>query len=221
MPSLGRRLALATALAAFLLAGLAAAGPPVVAFEEQAVVVDGLSPGGELVIFGFGRGVEGFVPFQIGFAERLTADAAGQVRFELPRELPTNSVWVAVDLAAGEARLAAPEDEEVREIEFPGRGLPASLRRLEDARASLEVLWVRPAGESADSATATGAWSGRVRDGSGLDGDEREDRRLSVRLDLLQPVGASPSTPEGLAPGDVLVGIDTATLEIYTFRLRS
>jgi hypothetical protein len=204
-----------------LIALASAVEPPSVGFEEQAIVVEGLTPDAEVLLFGVGRGVEGFIPYQIRWAERLTGDAAGSVRLELAMALPTSSVWVAIELATGVATLAAPPGSEVLEIEFPGQGLPASLRRLEDARRGLEVLWVRPAGDGAEPVATAGAWSGRVRDGSGLDGDEREDRRISVRLDLLDPIGASPPAPEQLAPGDLLVGVDTETLEIYTFRLRS
>jgi hypothetical protein len=197
------------------------AAPPTISFEEQAVVVEGLAAGADTILFGAGRGVAGFLPYQTRFSERRTADAEGTARFELAQPLPTSSVWVVVDLAAGGATLAAPEGSELREVHFPGRGLPASLERLEDARSGLEVLWVRPLGTAPEPAEGAGAWGGRVRDGSGRDGDDREDRRLSVRLDLLDAIGASPPAPARLTAGDVLVGIDTETLEIYTFRLRS
>lgn len=186
--------------------------------EEDVIVIEGLTPETEAVLFGVGRGVAGFIPYELRVAERLAADASGTTRFELSQELPASSVWVVVALADGELTLASSPGDELREVAFPGRGLPASLRRLEDVRASLAVLWVRPMLEAGSDAQG-GAWTGRVRDGSGLDGDGREDRRVSVLLDLLEPLDSSPA-PEQLAPGDVLVGIDTETLEIYTYRLR-
>lgn len=223
MLSLSRILSIVLWLAAiFPLPLLAEPGDaPRVTFEEEAVLIAGLAPAADVALFAVGHGVAGFLPYQLGIAERLTADAAGEVRYELTRALPPSSVWVVVDVGAGTTSVAAPAGSEVREIPFPGRGIPASLRRLEDQRSALEVLWVRPAGDAATAAEASGAWAGRALDGSGRDGDEREDRRLSVRLELLEPLGASPPAPEQLAPGDVLVGIDAETLEIYTVRLRS
>jgi hypothetical protein len=205
------------------LAGSADAEPPVLSFEERAVAVAGLSPDGDAVLVGVGHGVSGSMPYRESLAERVTADAAGAARLDLPRPLPMASVWVVVDLVSGEVALAAPAGNELREIPFPGRGLPASLRRLDDARPDLHVLWVRTQGgaEGAGGGEAAGAWTGRVHDGSARDGDERQDRRVSARLELLEPIGASPPTPEELAAGDLLVGIDTETLEVYTFRPRS
>lgn len=220
MSNRSRTLCLSLSIALTLPVVSGAVEAPEVSFEEEAVLVTGLAPAAEVAIFGVGRGVAGFMPYQLGVAERRTADAAGAVRLPLAMELPTNSVWVVVELETGGAIVVAPPGSEVLAVPFPGRGIPASLRRLEDERSGLEVLWVRP-GIAATTAESGGAWTGRVRDGSDGDGDGREDRRLSVRLDLLAPLGSSPPAPEQLAPGDFLVGVDTVTLEIYTFRLRS
>lgn len=213
-------------VAAFTLAAtlpsFAFASTPEVRFEERAVVVEGLTPDAEVVVLGVARGVAGFLPYHLTVVERRTADAAGAGRVELDLELTPSSVWAVVELAEGEVLLAAPPGGEVREVAFPGRGIRAALRRLEDERESLMVLWLRPrAAGGGDVVEPIGAWAGRVFDGSARDGDELEDRRLSVRLDLLEPLGDSPPPPEEVAPGDVLVGIDTETLEIYTFRVRS
>ncbi|HEX2162491.1 MAG TPA: hypothetical protein VHM02_00940 [Thermoanaerobaculia bacterium] len=222
MSECARPLSLAAALLFAVLALPALAAPPAVRFEERAAVVEGLEPDGEVVVVAVARGVAGFLPYHLTIAERRTADAAGTARVELEQELPAASVWAVVDLAEGEVVLAAPPGGEVREIAFPGGGVPASLRRLEDRRESLMVLWLRPEpAEGEVSVEPVGAWAGRAFDGSARDGDERQDRRLSVRLDLLEPLGDSPPPPEEVAPGDVLVGIDTETLEVYTFRLRS
>jgi len=190
---------------------------PQVAFEDSSVVVDGLAPGAEAVLLGVGRGISGFLPYQVSFAELVTADAAGAVRLELERPMPEVSVWVAVALADGAYTLAAPEGSELRQVALPARAIPASLARLEDARRSLQVLWVRPVGSP--PAEVSGGWTARVDDGSALDGDGGENRRLAVVLDLLAPIGASPAPPAKVAAGDVLVGVDVETLEVYAVRL--
>jgi len=193
------------------------AAEPRISFEEQAVVVEGLAAEAEAVLLGVGRGVAGFVPYQMSVAEVVAADDAGAARLELGEPLPTISVWVAVALADGGYALAAPEGSEVRQVALPKRAIPASLARLEDTRRSLQVLWVRPAGDPPSA--GAGGWTARVVDGSGLDGDSAEDRRLSVVLDLLEPLGTSPPPRAPVISGDVLVGIDLDTLEVYAVRL--
>jgi hypothetical protein len=111
--------------------------------------------------------------------------------------------------------LAAPAGTPLYEVPFPTRALPATRRSLDDGRSGLYVLWVRPASVDLDG----GAWAGVVLDGSGRDGDGAQDRRLQVLLDRLEPIGASGLPPETLGAGDVVVGIDPASLEIYAARL--
>lgn len=193
-----------------------AVAEPVIHFAGEQVTVGGLLPGSEAVLLGVGRGVAGFVPFQVSFAEVLSADAEGVAVYTVEEPAPAASVWVAVAASDGSFSLAAPEGSELREITFPANGLPATLRHLNDDRSELQVLWVRPTGEAAVDA---GAWTARIVDGSELDGDSVQDRRLGVALDRLAPVGISPPPPSALTAGDVLVGVDPESLEIYAVRL--
>jgi len=197
----------------FLLPTVAAAAPTI-RFDDEAVVVEGATAGGSVAVLGVGRETAGFLSHQLSVWETVTADATGVARLELGRPIPEVSTWAAVDLGDGEIALAAPAGTPLREVSFPQRGLPADLRSLDDARSSLAVLWVRPASQG-----EAGAWGGAVSDGSDRDGDGAENRGLRVLLDSLEPLGASPEPSRSVAPGDVLVGIDTTTLDVYAVRL--
>lgn len=193
-----------------------AGAEPAIAFEESAVVVDGLAVGGRVALSGAAIGRDGYVRFLFRQDEVLTADAVGSVRLELDRPLPAESVWFAIDLDGGELTVAAPDGAELREIAMPGRALRPELDGLDDDRRFLYVLLVRPAAAAPGEA---GAWTTTVGDGSESDGDGREDGRLSALLSGLAPLGDSPPAPERLAPGLVFVAVDPMTLEFYAATL--
>ena len=187
---------------------------PALEFEEDAVVAGGVTPGAPVAWIGVARDRDGFMPHRLSVWQVVDADATGVARLELGQPVPATATFVAVDLAAGEMAVAAPAGTLLREVAFPHQAIPASLRRLDDARSNLAVLWARPATDGSG-----GAWGGAVSDGGGRDGDAVEDHRVQVLLDLLEPLGTSPAPPETLAAGDVLVGIDLDTLDIYAVRL--
>jgi hypothetical protein len=186
---------------------------PVITFEEEALVVSGVSSDAAVAWIGVGRSQSAFTPQRLTLWQVVDADATGTARLELGRPVPAESAFVAVDLVAGEMAVAAPPDTPLREVDLPHQAVPASLRTLEDRRSGLAVLWARPAADGTGA-----AWGGAVSDGSDLDGDGREDRGVEVLLDRLQPLGAGPSPPETLTDGDVLVGVDLETLETYAVR---
>lgn len=194
---------------------LAAQVPPTVRFDADALIAEGLPPGGSVAFFGVGREMVDFLPHRLAVWEVVTADATGTARLELERSVPAASTWAAVEMGGGEITLAAPPGTALREISFPTDALPAVLNRLDDGRSELTVLWVRPAAEGEQA----GAWGGAVSDGSARDDDGSQNRGLRVRLDLLEPLAASPPPPAAVAAGDVLVAIDPDSLEVYAARL--
>ncbi len=62
--------------------------PPVLGFEEKAVVVEGLARATDGVVFGVARGLGGFLPYELDIAQRTTADAQGSLRVELQWAMP-------------------------------------------------------------------------------------------------------------------------------------
>ena len=207
-------LMLSLVLPSLVLIPAVAGATPVLQFEAEAVVAEAVTPGAAVAWIGVARDLDGFMPHRLSVWQVTGADATGVARLELGQPVPASATFVVVDLAAGEMALAAPPGTALREVGFPHQAIPATLRTLNDARSNLAVLWARPAADGSGA-----AWGGAVSDGGERDGDGREDHGVEVLLDRLEPLGASPVPPETLAAGDVLVGIDLDTLDIYAVRL--
>jgi hypothetical protein len=190
------------------------------ALEARAVAVAGITPMGLAVVVGVGRDRVAFSPRTVRFDQVVEADESGAARFELPDDqvVPDRSVWAVVDLATGSWAVAAPKGAEVRLIGSPARGLGAAARFLDQDGRRLDVLLVRPESTS-EGAEAAGFWGLRVGDGGVMDSDQERNHRLSLRFTDLVPLGDSPPAPEELVPKDVLVGVDSVTLEIYAVQL--
>jgi hypothetical protein len=204
-----------------LVAGLAAAASsasasaqPSVRFEENAVVVDGVTPGGRAALFVMEHGAHGLIPYTLRDDELLVdEDGDGSVRYDFAEALPSRTLAVAVDLTSGEVGAAA-ADGDLSWRELPPSAIGAARRHLQAQRRYLEVLLARP-GSGEDS----GAWGASFGDGSPSDSDGVRDHGVRAAIDRLEPVGASPATPDHVAVGDVVVVVDAEDFELLTVRL--
>ena len=89
---------------------VAAADPPALSFELEAVVARGISPRGQAVWFSVAREISRQSINVVPRYEIVTdEDGDGAVRLELGKEVPLRSIWFAVDLATGETGVATPE----------------------------------------------------------------------------------------------------------------
>lgn len=185
--------------------------PPVVKLEADAVTVERTTLSGSTVVFGVARR-------SLEFGERLETrfdllediDKDGAVRYEVGEGVPWKSVWTAVDLASGQFSLIVPEGFPLMEVEFPGNGLGSALKTLETAGDFEQLLWVRP---------GLGAWTLTVGDGGVNDGDREGNHRILADVSLFTAMGKSPAAPEKFAAGDVLVGVEAHTLNVFAARL--
>lgn len=191
-----------------------AATEPLLAFEDQAVVVSGVTPKGQVVWFSVAKQIEGYMAHFVRREEILPdADGDGSVRFELDRAVPLQSIWVAIDLATGEAAVATPEGYSLRDASAPpgrGRGEPGRPDWVEEGREILEILLVRP---------GQGAWGLTVGDGGVNDDDSRGDGRITAALARLRSLGASPGPPERFQPRDLVFAIDLDRMEFLAERI--
>jgi len=205
-------LSLCLALPSALFAqGPASAPKPAIAFDSQAVTVQGCTPKGRVVWFSMAREVaEDDVATIVRRQEvAIDEDGDGAVSLKLQGEVPLRSIWVAVDLTSGEFATASPQGYPLRQVAFRGRGLGRDNARsdqVEDARGYAEVMVVRP-GE--------GAWGLTVGDGSEADEDGQADGRVAAALDRMRPVAAEGANPpQRFDPKDVVILIDPNRMEL-------
>jgi hypothetical protein len=202
--------------AIFVLATLPrlATAEPVLSFEDQAVVVSDVTPKGQVVWFSVAKQIEGYMAHFVRREEILPdTDGNGSVRFELDRTVPLQSIWVAVDLATGEAAVATPEGYPLRDASAPpgrGRGEPGRPDWVEEGREILEILLVRP---------GQGAWGLTVGDGGANDDDSHGDGRITAALARLRSLGACPGPPERFQPKDLVFAIDLDRMELLAERV--
>lgn len=218
-----RRVALCTLSSIFLLGFPASADAlPTFDFSEpQVTIVHAVTPGGSVALYGLLHEPTGWSLRISELADLLTDDDGdGMVRYELGRNVPVVSVWLAVDLSTGELAVSAPEGFTPRELTFPPgvlrSGLGNRLNRLEMTGRTVHALVARPGVDPA----LTGAWLLRLGDGGDQDDDGAYDGKMGFLLAQMTPVGTSPLPPEEIAGGDVIALIDPETLDfvVATFQ---
>jgi hypothetical protein len=183
---------------------------PAITFQKTAVTVAGVSPHGKAVLFGEAREIaEDDVATLVRRSQVLTDDDGdGTVNFDLGRDVPFRSVWVAVDLATGQVAAAAPEGYPLRRVDWHGVGIVRGnghSDRVEDARTFAEVLLVRP---------GAGAWQLTLGDGSEGDDDGVADGKIAAALDHMTAVAGTDPPPTRFDPKDVVVLIDPNRMEL-------
>jgi len=180
---------------------------PKMSFEDQAVVISGATPGGDVVLWSVYRERIAGVSTRLGrIDERVTADGTGAARLDLGRSVPELSVWAAVDLTTGQAAVGTPGSFALTEIDAKGRRIDKALGRLEVDRHGLEVLFVRP---------GVGSWRLGVYDGGPEDEDGAYDGTLRASLAALLPDSKSGNAPPKFQQGDVLVAVDPTDLNLF------
>jgi hypothetical protein len=183
-----------------------------ITLQERSVTVDGVTAGGQVVWFSMAREVaEDDVATLVRRAEvQRDGDGDGKIVWDLDREVPLRSIWVAVDFSTGRAVAVSPEGYPLRRVTWRGRGLArgnSRSDRVEDFRGYAEVLLVRP-GE--------GAWRLTVGDGSEQDDDGVPDGKLAAALDQMRPLAGAGEAgpPNRFGPKDVVVLIDPNQMEL-------
>lgn len=211
-----RRVALCT-LSLVCLLGFPASADALPTFdfsEPQVTIVHTVTPGGSVALYGLLHDSMGSSRRISEMADVLTDDDAdGVVRYELGRDVPPVSAWIAVDLTTGELAVSGSGSFAPRELTFPAgvlrRGLDNRLNRLEMTGRMVHAFVARPASDAA----IQGAWLLRLGDGGDQDDDGVYDGKMGFLLAQMAPVGASPLPPEEIAVGDVIALIDPETLD--------
>jgi hypothetical protein len=205
--------------AALLCLWVAASAPSILAdsretltltFASRGVVVDGVTPGGTLVVFARAVRRVGRVFTVTVSLELLVKDESGigRVPINTDRELPPDAVWTVVDLTTGRnavvARGAAggPTGMGDGELQYDvAQGQFRVQRRVAN------VLVVR-AGED--------AWTATVGDGASTDDDRKLNGRATLRHGNLKNLNRTSNRPfTRLRKGDLVFVLDPATLSVW------
>ncbi len=190
---------------------LAAAAQPAISFEDQAVVVSGGTPGGEVIVWSVYRERVAGISTRVGrFHQRVAADAGGSARLDLGVGVPELSVWAAVDLATGQSAIGTPGSFALTTIDPSARRIDRALGRLAVDRHSLELLLVRP---------GVGSWRLAIHDGGPDDEDGAYDGSLRASLAALLPDAKSGEAPRQFLKGDLVVAVDPTDLQLFTLQI--
>lgn len=188
---------------------------PVISFGETSVRADGVTKSSKVVFFSVAREGQGYRVRSVARQETVEdTDADGAVSLDLGAAVPFRSIWAAVDLTSGAFAVASPEGYAPVKLDFPVAGLrgPANGKpdRLEDRRYALEVLVARP---------GQGAWRLSLGDGDADDEDKVANGRIEWAVAKGRPVKGNVEAPRDFNPGDVVIAMDPARMEIYATRL--
>ncbi len=186
--------------------------PPKIVFEPRAIKIEDLQPGDKVVLFSVAREITDSVTRVVRRDELLTDDDAdGAVVFDLERDVPTKSVWFAVNLTSGKLAVAAPEGTPFEEVALTPRAIRAALDGLDLDSVLLHMVLVRP---------GAGAWGMRVGDGGASDEDGEQDGTVRAALADLRSIADSPAAPTAFSPKDVLLIVDPERLKYVAVSLQ-
>lgn len=206
----GWRLVAVLALGLAAISSAAAGAAPTLVFEEQRVVLGGLTRAGNVAWYSISREPQGYSTLIVQRSGLVTADEVGEAAIELGSDVAPASVWIVVDLDEGGHTVASPPGTSFRDIggdEWSGAAGPDGvIDHLVHARPYLEIFLARP---------RVGAWVMAAGDGAAGDDDGEQDGTLVTIFATMQPLGASPPAPVELQAGDVLIVIDPRALEYY------
>jgi hypothetical protein len=200
---------------AFTAAIPAGAVPFRVTLETDAVVISGVTPKGQAVLFGVTReiGEDDFHTVRRHLQALTDDDGDGAVRYSVEGGIPLRSLWAAADLTSGDFDAVAPERFRLQRVNWRGHGLEHrndGKDAVEDQRTILELLVVRP---------QAGVWSSRINDGDESDADGAIDGRLEGILDQMQPVTGTTQPPSNFQRDDVVLAIDPTAMEITLIKV--
>lgn len=188
---------------------------------ETSVEAHGVSPGGEVAWLGVSREVDERFRTHVTLVDRLLVDEDhdGVVTLLLERSVPTLAVWAAVDVTTGLVAMASPGGSQVRwapegTVRFRGQS-----GHVEVDLKYLQAILVRP---------GLGAFRSHLVDGGQFDAGPPSDGKVvltpaAFRRQIRRPETArgapvpnpGPQTPgPAFAGADILVGIDSRTLEV-------
>jgi hypothetical protein len=181
-----------------------------VRFEQKSIVVEGVNPGREILLFGVWHQP---IPHSTSVRrwDRIAADEDrdGKVVFTFDADIPFRSIWAAVDMHGGEFVVASPEGFDLRTNPLPGGAMKKAgddVVALDFESYSADWLVVRG---------GAGAWRYDARQNDPLTDESPDGSVIRVDPAKFTAVAGKAPAPKVLTPGDLILLIDPFELNFY------
>ena len=188
---------------------VAAPAVPAITFDSTHVVATGFHSGRDVVIFGVGTGPGPYFLRMLRYTDTLVADTSGTVRFEIADGVPDRSVWFAVDSQTREYAVSSPRPALLRpSLNGPGirHGAQGDADSIDLDRRVMDLLVVRP---------GSGVWSGSCGRNSLKDLNRGKSGAMQLSAGELTAAPKSVGRLSTILPSDLIVIIDSETLEYF------
>lgn len=189
--------------------------PLTVALNGSTVAISGISPRGQVYVFGVMRtDVTGYAQLS-RYSGVLDAAQDGSATLTLRAPFSGDAFFFAIDLATGGSGRITPAGQPIREFALPDGALKKAnngqLQQLETHLPLAELLLVRP---------GTGAWELTAGDGGPDDDDHAANGASQNRPEQMHPVGRSPEAPKNFRKDDLLFVFDPLSVAMLSLRVK-
>lgn len=192
-----------------------ATSTPTIALSGNSVRVDGVTPGGQTILFSASLRSSDGVIVQSCIARSLWDDDRDGSSLYSGRTIPLRSVWLAVDVETGRYTVATPTGFDLTPLPISSTAFRRDLDGIAGVydlqELAAEVLVVRP---------GAGAWRLRAFEGGSGDADHLRNGRMSLPVESTTPVpGTTASPPRHLRKGDIIAIIEPNRLELFVVEI--
>lgn len=193
----------------------AVAAPLTLTLNGSTVAISGISPRGQVYVYGVMRtNVTGYTQL-LRYAGPLDAAQDGSATLTLREPFSGDAFFFAIDLASGGSGRITPGGQPVREFVLPDGALKKAnngqLQQLETHLPIANLLLVRP---------GTGAWELTVGDGGPDDDDHAANGISTNRPEQMNAVGRSPEAPKNFRADDLLFVFDPMSVAMLSLRVK-
>jgi hypothetical protein len=186
----------------------------VVDLQKNQVTAAGLTPGADVLVFGYGAATTGYDRMFVEWHELVTDDDHdGAITFTSKRHIPWRSIWVVVDLRNAQFAVGAPDAYQIatpnhrRVFSHDAAGL---LDQTTSMAPWLSAVYVHPGG---------GVWLLSATDGQPTDADGRRDGLTTVALPSFTALTPAADRPKEFVPGGVLILLDPFHMRLDAVQL--
>lgn len=179
-----------------------------VSFESMAIVVEGVTPRGQVVLFGVERRSEMYSTTTVEVSVTIDSDQRGMARHELQRSISPHSIYVAVDSVRGDFVAVSPDGTVLNVPPATGIGMKDK-EGLEFDAFEMESHWI----QAICVRPGHGAWWLSLMDDSASD-ENPVGGKVQIGASRMKALGHAEPSPGKFRPRDVLVAIDPYKLTV-------